>query len=178
MVLWKFLKNEQSYSKNTRNKLPLFFEDLKIFSWIFFSINILAKLWKNLSKIMSATPKSSTYGALHPKPCVALKKLIDHFVPYNPLNKLFVHQNSVGSIFCELLKHFLSRVKCETKIFANFNKNSIFFHVTQKILTPRSYDGQIICSVDCREQNGLSILKDYTWFVVEGNKWNFLVLSV
>ena len=28
--------------------------------------------------------------------------------------------------------------------------------MTQKILTPQRYDGQIICSVDCREQNGLS----------------------
>ena len=43
-------------------------------------------LEKFLQKIMGATTKSSTYGALHPKPCVALKNLIDHFVPYTPLN--------------------------------------------------------------------------------------------
>ena len=77
---------------------------------------------------MCATPKSSTYGALHPKPCVQLKNLIDHFVPYNPLNKLSVHHN------CELWGQYFSsyiifslRVTRETKIFANFNKNSIFF---------------------------------------------------
>ena len=51
MVFRKFLKNEQSYSKNTGNKLPLFFEDLKLFSWTFLSItNILARIWKNSSK--------------------------------------------------------------------------------------------------------------------------------
>ena len=46
MVFRKFLKNEQSYSKNTGNKLLLFFEDLKLFSWTFLSItNILARIW-------------------------------------------------------------------------------------------------------------------------------------
>ena len=28
-------------------------------------------------------------------------------------------------------------------------------HVTQKILIPQSCDVQMICSVDCREQNGI-----------------------
>ena len=41
-------------------------------------------------------PKSSTYGALQPKPWAALKNLIYHFVPYDPLNKLSVHHYSLG----------------------------------------------------------------------------------
>ena len=28
--------------------------------------------------------------------------------------------------------------------------------VTQKVLTPQIWDGQMICSVDCRERNGVS----------------------
>ena len=86
--------------------------------------------------------------------CVALKNLIDHFVPYNPLSKLSVHHNSLGSIFFEL--------HGENWIFVKIRKNFSFTShserkndVAQKILTPRSYDGQIICSVDCREQNGI-----------------------
>ena len=47
MVFWKFLKNEQSYSKSTGNKLPLLFEDLILFSCTFLSItNIFARIWK------------------------------------------------------------------------------------------------------------------------------------
>ena len=64
MVFRKFLKNEQSYSKNTGNKLPLFFEDLKLFSWKFLSrINSLAKIRQNLSvKICENTEKFHLRG--------------------------------------------------------------------------------------------------------------------
>ena len=64
MVFQKFLKNEQSYSKNTGNKLPLFFEDLKLFSWKFLSrINSLAKIRQNLSvKIRENTEKFHLRG--------------------------------------------------------------------------------------------------------------------
>ena len=103
---------------------------------------------------MHLKPKSCSYGALQPKPWVALKNLMDHFVPYNPLNKLSVHHTSVGSIFFELHQ--------ENWIFVKIRKNfSCACHserknyVTPKILTPQSFDGQIICSVDCREQNGI-----------------------
>ena len=64
MVFRNFLKNEQSYSKNTGNKLPLFFEDLKLFSWKFLSrINSLAKIRQNLSmKICENTEKFHLRG--------------------------------------------------------------------------------------------------------------------
>ena len=100
---------------------------------------------------------------------------MDHFVPYNPLNKLSVHHTSVGSIFFELHQ--------ENWIFVKICKNfSCACHferkndVTPKILTPQSFDGQIICSVDCREQNDLSsfLMLPMVWGAGR-HKWNFLV---
>ena len=88
-----------------KNLLVVTFLQMPLFSQLSFFIYhqyFGQNLEKFVQKIMRATPKSSTYGALHPKPCVALKNLIDHFVPYNPLNKLSVHHNSLGSIFFEL----------------------------------------------------------------------------
>ena len=122
-------------------------------------------------------PKSSTYGALQPKPWVAFKHLIYHFVPYNLLNKLSVHHNSLGSIFFEL--------HGENWIFVKIRKNFSFTShserkndVAQKILTPRSYDWQIICSVDCREQNGiLSFWMLPMVWAAGPRKWNFSVFS-
>ena len=124
---------------------------------------------------MCATPKSSTYGALHLKPCVALKNWIHHFVPHNPLNKLSVYHNSLGSTFFELHD--------ENWIFIEIRKKFSFTchyerknYVTRKILTPQTFGGQIICSVDCREQNGLSSssMLHVVWSARPHN-WNFLV---
>ena len=48
--------------------------------------------------------------------------------------------------------------------------------VAQKIFTPQGCDGQIICSVDCREQNGISSfwMLPIVW-AVGPRKWNFSV---
>ena len=123
-------------------------------------------------------PKSSTYGALQPKPWVAFKTLIYHFVPYNLLNKLSVHHNSLGSIFFEehgenwifvkIHKHF--SFGCHSE-----RKNDVRL-VTQKVLTLQSSGEQIICSVVCRKQNGLSSFSMLPMVWGAGpHKWNFLV---
>ena len=49
-------------------------------------------------------------------------------------------------------------------------------YVAQKIFIPQSCDGQIICSVDCREQNGISSFSmlPMVW-AADPRKWNFSV---
>ena len=97
-------------------------------------------VWPKFAKIrlkkMRATPKSSTYGALQPKPWVVLKNLIYHFVHYNLLNKLSAHHNSVGSIFFEQ-HHFSLGTTPETKIFGNFSQKSNFLHTISRIDKPQ-----------------------------------------
>ena len=82
---------------------------LKVYKFLIEHFYLGQIVWPKYAKIhlkkMPATPKSSTYEALQPKPWVVLKNLIYHFVHYNLLNKSSVHHNSVGSIFFEL-HHF------------------------------------------------------------------------
>ena len=50
--------------------------------------------------------------------------------------------------------------------------------VAQKIFAPQSCDGEIICSVDCREQSGiLSFSMLSTVWAAGPRKWNFLLFS-
>ena len=58
-------------------------------------------------KNMCPKLKSSTCGTMQPEPWAALKNLLYHFVPYRPLNKLYVLHSSVGWIFFELKSFFL-----------------------------------------------------------------------
>ena len=114
---WIFVKICKNFSFTCHSdRKNLFGGESKTEKNRLFSYNVV--VWQKFGKIrpknMCATPKSSTYGALHPKPWVALKNLTNHFVPYNPLNKLSVHQNSVGSIFLEL-HHFFSQWHAQLK---------------------------------------------------------------
>ena len=96
-------------------------------------------------------------------------------VPYDLLNKLSVHHNSLGSIFFEL--------HGENWVFVKIRKNFSFTShserkndVAQKIFIPQSCDWQTICSVDCREQNSISRFSILLMVWSAGlRKWNFLV---
>ena len=81
---------------------------------------------------------------------------------------------SIGAIVSEKIG-FLWKIR-ENFSFACHHKRKSY--VTQKILIPQSCDGHMICSVDCREQNGIPSFSMLPMVWAAGpRKWNFLVFS-
>ena len=127
MVFGKFLKNEQSYRKNTWNTLPLFFEDLKLFSWTFLSItNSLAKIWKNSSKKSARDTKKFHLWRPAPQTMGSIRKLYKPYCSLQSTEQIICPSKLCGVNIFGVTSFFLSEWRA-TKILANFNKNSIFF---------------------------------------------------
>ena len=138
MVFRKFLKNEQSYSKSTWPKLPLFFEDLKLFSWTFLSItNILAKIWKNSPKNNARDTKK--FHLWHPAPQTkgSIRKGLSSFsmLPMDldaephKCNFMVSRPYFLDEFFQILAKLFVMDKKVQLKSFRSSKNNGSVFQV-------------------------------------------------
>ena len=127
MVFRKFLKNEQSYSKNTGNKLPLFFEDLKLFSWKFLSrINSLATIRQNLSvKIRENTEKFHLQGPAA-QTMGSIQKLNIPFCSLQSTEQIICPSQLCGINICWVTWLFLLWWHAKLKFSRIFQKNPIF----------------------------------------------------